>query len=274
MLTLFAFNKDNPIYALLISLAITGILGWILMQLEFKKKMHSQDIIGATSIRNILSISLPMLMADTSFFLISQTGIIILAMFRSDAEVGYYAIAIMMASLTSFNIKAINSIAAPKFSELFHSGKIDEMFYVAQKSAKLIFWTTAPILIGLVILGKLVLTVIYGSTFVIVYPAIAILAIGQFISAISGITASVMNMTGNQSAFRNIMFLAALMNICISLLLIPDYGINGAAFGAMCSVCFWNISSLFFIKNKYGKITGYVPLLKSLGNYLDTFLEK
>jgi O-antigen/teichoic acid export membrane protein len=107
-----------------------------------------------------LAISFPMLMTATMAFVIGQTGVIMLGMFRSEAEVGYYAIAVKLGTLTAFILHAVNSMAAPRFSELFHSDKMDELFHVAKKSAKLIFWTTAPILLGLIVLGKPVLKIL------------------------------------------------------------------------------------------------------------------
>jgi O-antigen/teichoic acid export membrane protein len=136
-------------------------------------------------------------------FVIGQTGVIMLGMFRSEAEVGYYAIAVKLGTLTAFILNAVNSMAAPKFSELFHSEKMDELTYVAKKSAKLIFWTTAPILLGLIILGKSELKIAFGAEFVVAYPALVLLVLGQFVHSISGGPGLFMNMTVNQKVFRN-----------------------------------------------------------------------
>lgn len=252
-------TKSVPVYSLFGSIALTGVIGWIIMEYAFKKRMKSQDLVQPMSIREILSISMPMLMASTMTFIIGQTGVIMLGMFRSEAEVGYYAIAVKLATLTVFILSSINSMAAPKFSELYHSGKIDELFYVAKKSAKLIFWTTTPILVGFVILGRPALSIVFGQEFVIAYPALVLLVLGQFVNSISGSTGYFMNMTGNQNTFRNIMLFAALANIGLNLLLIPELGIYGSAIAAMASLSFWNISALIYIKRKYGKTTGYLP---------------
>ena len=40
----------------------------------------------------------------------------------------------------------------------------------------------------------------------------------------------------------------------------PTYGILGAAFAAMFSLCFWNITTLIYIKLKFGRTTGYFPV--------------
>jgi O-antigen/teichoic acid export membrane protein len=212
----------------------------------------------------ILSISFPMLMASTMTFIIGQTGLIMLGMFRSEAEVGYYAIAVKLATLTAFMLNAVASIAGPKFAELFHSDKIDELFYVAQKSAKLIFWTTTPILLGLVILGKPVLHIAFGRELVLAYPAMVLLVLGQFVNSISGATGLFMNMTGKQKIFRNIMLFEASTNIGLNLLLTPKHGIYGAAIAAMVSVTVGNIITLYYIKLKFGKTIGYFTKMVGL----------
>ena len=47
--------------------------------------------------------------------------------------------------------------------------------------------------------------------------------------------------------------------------LLSEYGIsgiNGAAFSSMCSLSFWNLSMVVFIKKKFGFYTFYIPFLK------------
>ncbi len=252
-------SKDVPVYAILGGFAITGILGWFVMEYEFRRKMQPQDPVHPMPARGILSISIPMLMTQTMTFVIGQTGVIMLGMFRSEAEVGYYAIAVKLATLTAFILRAVNSMAGPKFSELFHSDKMDELFYVAKKSAKLIFWTTTPVLLGLVIFGQPILYIAFGQEFTVAYPALVVLVLGQFVHSISGATGLFMNMTGKHNVFRNIVVVAAATNIGLNLLLTPDYGIYGAAVAAMVSLAGWNIATLGYIKLKFGRTTGYFP---------------
>jgi len=251
--------ENAPVYALLGGIAITGAAGWFVMEHAFRKKMQSTDPVQPLAAREILSLSLPMLMTATMTFLIGQTGVIMLGMFRSEAEVGYYAIAVKLATLTSFVLNAVNAMVGPKFSELFHSNQMDELFYVAKKSSKLIFFTTTPILLGLIILGKPLLGIIFGPEFTVAYPALLLLIAGQFVHSISGATGLFMNMTGHQNIFRNVVVLAALTNVCLNLLLTPHYGIYGAAIAAMTSLIGWNAATLFFIKSKFGKTTGFFP---------------
>lgn len=252
---------DVPVYALLSGYTMTGIIGWFIIELAFRKKMHQDDRVHSMSFSAILSISLPMLMSSSMLFFTSQTGIIILGMFRTEAEVGYYAIAVKLSILTAFLLHAINTLAGPKFSELYHSERYNELFHIARKSAKLIFITSSPILLGLISLGRPILSMVFGNEFAIAYPALVLLVIGQFVNASSGSSGVFLNMTGNQIVLRNILIIAFIINIGLNVLFTPHFGMNGAAVAAMASVSFSNISMLAFMKVRFGKTTGYFPLL-------------
>lgn len=263
--TLFFFHQDNPVYALFASFTITALAGIWIVNRVFKQKISPDDVPHPMALKHIVSLSLPMLMTSTMTFIIGQTGVIMLGMFRPEADVGYYSIAVKLATLTGFILYAVNSMAGPRFSELYHSDKLDELFYVAKKSAKLIFWTTTPILLVFVIFGKLILDIALGPEYVVAYLPLVLLVIGQFVHSVSGATGLFMNMTGHQNVFRNIVFIAAMSNIGINFLLTPSYGIYGAAIAAMVTLAGWNIATLVFIKRKFGKTTGYVPgLFKEL----------
>jgi O-antigen/teichoic acid export membrane protein len=246
---------------MLASISITALAGTWIVDRVFKKKSAPDDTLHPMSIKKILTISFPMLMTSTMTFVIGQTGVIMLAIFRSDAEVGYYSVAVSLATLTGFVLRAINTIAAPKFSELFHSGRLDELFHVAQKSTKLIFWTTLPMLLTLLLLGKPILSLLYGPEFGVAYWAMVLLILGQFVNSISGSTGYFMNMTGNQNVLQNIIFTGAIINILLNILITPRLGLSGAAIAGMISLAFWNLYTLAYIKIKYGKSIGYLPLL-------------
>ncbi|RQD73691.1 MULTISPECIES: oligosaccharide flippase family protein [Desulfonatronospira] len=114
-ITIFFFHQSNPILAMFASFAMTALVGAWNMDRVFKKKSAPDDALHPMPMKEILAISLPMLMTATMTFIIGQTGVIILGMFRPEAEVGYYAVAVKLATLTVFVLHAINSMAAPRF---------------------------------------------------------------------------------------------------------------------------------------------------------------
>lgn len=265
--TIFDGGDNNPIYAQMVSWAVMAFASTWILHFAFVKRVRKTDVVQSMSFSGILSVSVPMLTTTLMVFIIGQTGIILLGIYRVEAEVGCYAVVVKLATLTTFILQAINTIIAPKFSELYHQENFEELFYVARKSTRMIFWATVPLLLILVMFGRPILGGIFGYEFIGSYHALVLLVLGQFVNSISGSTGNFMNMTGNQKVFRNIMMLTAFINVGISFVLIPSYGINGAAFASMVCLVFWNVCALVYINSKFGRSIGYFP-------FLELFLSK
>ena len=91
-----------------------------------------------------------------------------------------------------------------------------------------------------------------GSEFINAKYVLLILLIGKLVDSISGSVGVILQMTGHQKVFQNIVFIALILNILLNLLLIPIYGIEGAAISSTCSIIFWNISSVMYVRRKFG----------------------
>lgn len=249
----------TPVYAQLAAWALSAALGSKMTHTAFQHQTSGIKALCTPSVHQILMVSLPMLLTSSMAFLIGQTGTLILGMLRPVEEVGYYSAAVKLSSLTLFVLTSINSMAAPKFADLYQAGKITDLFHVARKSTKLIFWATTPILVALIILGDPILTLLYGQKFRRAYLSLLILSLGQFVNSISGATGHFMNMTGNQNTLLLIMAAAAAANILLSAALIPYLGAEGAALAGATSTALWNVACLLAIGRKYGKTIAYIP---------------
>jgi O-antigen/teichoic acid export membrane protein len=259
LLTLVAYQREVPIYARLSSFLITGLASWFVMEYAFKRMAKDGDRIHPLPMRSILKVSVPMFLTSTMYLVMGQIGVLMIGAFRTEAEVGYFSVAVKLATLSSFVINTINTIAAPKFSELYYSKKFDDLFYVARKAAKLVLWTTFPIIIGLLVFGMLVLKYIFGSEFSVAYPAMAIMLSGQLVISMLGSAEKFLNMTGQQKTLGYILIGGTLANVILNFILIPIYGILGASLATVCGNLFWNISAMIYIKAHYGKSIAYIP---------------
>ena len=158
-------------------------------------------------------------------------------------------------------LMAVNSIAAPKFSEIHSSGDIDALKRIVQQSTKTIFWVSAPVLFVLIFFPSSILSM-FGDEFKLAAMCLIILSIGKMFSAISGSVGTFLQMVGRQKIFQNILIVAALINVGLNSLLIPNYGIEGAAIASTVSGVFWNLLMIFYIKKHFGFYTIYLPWLK------------
>ena len=153
-------------------------------------------------------------------------------------------------------------ISAPKFSELFWSNDMEGLRRVVRMTSRVLFWSAAPILIALLVAPTFWLG-LFGEEFRGSYLVLILLAIGQFVNAASGSVGCFLNMTGNHKVLGRITVAAILLNIVLNALLIPPFGIIGAAFATMTTLILWNLTGVVFVWMKFRIKTFYVPFVAS-----------
>jgi len=256
--TVFFYHQYNPVY---IMFGVPVLMLPILLLMVRRGFEVTKSAKACVSTSYILSLSFPMFLTSVMHLIMGKTDIIMLGAMAATRDVGIYSISLKLATLTSFILVAVNSMVAPKFAELYHSDRIDDLKTVAQESAKLIFFTTLPIILVYVMFGRYILT-IFGPDFRNGALALLFLAIGQFINAAAGSVGYFLDMTGNQKLFQKIVMFGSGLNIVLNLVLIPRYGINGAAFASMISIAAWNVTAAYAIKIKYGFFISYLPWVR------------
>mgnify|MGYP001216960071 FL=1 len=263
IISIFIKNSNVPIYAYLTSLCIVSILSIVTYKYWFSKKaiLDSSENIENLILRKILKISIPLMLAQSVQFIMAWTDKLMIGNMMSAESVAIYGVAFRFSMGASITLMAINSIASPKFAEKFATNNIQGMGKIAMQSAKIIFWTTIPLASILLLFPRFFMG-LYGSEFLIGFEALRWLIIGRVVNALSGSVGNVMQMSGQQNSYMNILIIGALINILLNYFLIPIYGINGAALASVFSLSFWNLSMVYIVKRRFGFSTIYLPFLR------------
>jgi O-antigen/teichoic acid export membrane protein len=258
LLLTFSIKNSLPVIAYVLAIFTGAIFCHILWKKQ--SRLDSSNVSNEMSTRNILHVSLPMLLSGSMLMITHWTNTLMLGMFRTEAEVGIFNVAAKISTSISFTLIAVTTIAAPKFAEFYGKKDYIGLEKFIQQSTKLIFWTSLPILLVIAFFPSFILG-IFGDEFKTGVFALLVLTIGQFISSISGSVGILLNMTGKHKVYQYIMIATTILNIILNLLIIPKYGINGAAIVTMISFAFWNLSSVIYIKYSLNIMTLYIPFL-------------
>ena len=190
------------------------------------KQFNQIKLIRTLTKKEIVKTSFPMMLSSSILLLMAWSDTIMIGIFKAEVEVGIYNVALKLAMTTGIVLASVNSIVAPKLSETFNNYKVDEFQKLIKQSTRIIFFSTLPILIILFLLPEFLLS-FFGAEFTIAKNTLLILLVGQVGNAMSGSVGYILQMTGNEKLFQNILTLALLLNIVLNFLLIPKYGIIG-----------------------------------------------
>ena len=271
IISAFIKSSNVPIYAYLTSVSIVSVLSFITYKYCFSKKadFSTEEIIEDLTVRNILKISIPLMLAQSVQFIMAWTDKLMIGNMMSAESVAVYGVAFRFSMGVSITLMAINSISSPKFAEKFASDDIKGMGKIAMQSAKMIFWTTLPLATILLIFPKFFMG-LYGTDFVYTplilgagFEALRWLIIGRIVNALSGSVGNLMQMSGQQKLYMNILIIGAVINVVLNYYLIPIYGIKGAAIASVVSLSFWNLTMVYMVKRKFGFSTIYIPFLNN-----------
>jgi len=252
----------------LISVFILGYLGYKLSGLVISyylsmtisiiyllSKLYKLKLIGKVkkeyikSYKKILIFSSPLLVSGLLHYLIGKIDIFMIGYFLESTEVGIYTIALKIATLANFLLFSINSIFAPKITSLFYNNQMEKLKRLYQVLTKWIFATNLTAFFIIFVLSKDIMN-IFGNDFIFGWLALILIAAGQVINAGVGSAGLINIMTGYPHSELYISSIVFILNAVLNYLLIPIYGIEGAAIASLISIGILNLLRLYILYNR------------------------
>jgi len=196
-----------------------------------------------------LPYAFPMLLLSGLQIVNNYTDIIMIGSMIGSEFAGIYSAASRIAILVTFGLMATNSIVGPVISEL-HSLKMrQELQHIITLAARGAFVFTFIVGVFIAFTGPYLL-IFFGPVFAKGYPVLLILLLGQAVNAIAGSVGLIMTLTGHHVQAARIFGLSAMLNILFNAILIPRFGIIGAAVATAITTALWNIAMAYFVLTK------------------------
>jgi len=184
-------------------------------------------------------------------FVLQWTDQLLVGFFLDTHAVGVYASALRLAALVAVPLLAVNSIMAPTAASLHGAGETERLRVTFARMT----WATAGagLAIGAVLLvsGPWLLG-LFGPEFVAGYPALVVLVLGQVVNAATGSVGVILGMTGHAGRLTLNAGLTAMLTIGLNLLLIPRFGIVGAALATSAALVSVNVLRTIQVRRVLG----------------------
>jgi O-antigen/teichoic acid export membrane protein len=254
-ITACAFLLGYHLGAVAAMVASAGAV-WIAMTgqmvvLNRKLTDHIEPGPKAYDIRGWLAVSLPILLVESFYLLLSYTDVLVLQQFRPSEEVGVYFAVVKTLALVSFIHYAISATTAHRFAEYNALGDKARLSAYVAHAINWTFWPSLMATIVLLALGKPLLW-LFGPQFVIGYDIMFVAAIGLVVRAAIGPVERLLNMLGHQKICALAYALAFLMNVALCIALVPRFGGHGAAAATSISLTFETVLLFWIVRQRLG----------------------
>jgi O-antigen/teichoic acid export membrane protein len=205
----------------------------------------------AYDFRGWLAVSLPILMVEGFYLLLSYTDVLLLQQFRSSEEVGVYFAVVKTLALVSFIHYAMSATTAHRFAEYHATGDSARLSAYVAHAIKWTFWPSLAATALLLIFGKPLLW-LFGPQFVAGYDIMFIAAIGLVVRSAIGPVERLLNMLGHQHVCALAYASAFVMNVVLCVLLIPRFGGHGAAAATSLALAFETVLLFWIVRRRLG----------------------
>lgn len=234
ILIFFAYLLPNVALGSNMALGLMGISSWLAMFAALRLAPIGPNAAGFHRpefgrVAELLKISFPFALITALQYLQTRIDVIFIGWLMGDADVGYYQVATRAAQLASLPASLLVVMMSPRFSRLFKSEdwvglrrtfwKSSGLAVAAGLLAFVVLWAfAAPLVVGL-----------FGPSYEPSLAPFGVLLVAQFLFSAIALPAALLTMTERQTSLVNTLLVTSTLNAAGNAVLIPSYGLIGAA---------------------------------------------
>lgn len=236
---------------MLTALSALGALAILLVRFRSEFFGKGGEPVGAAQGKEWLNLAWPVFGLTAVQQVMLQSNVILLGWLATSEAAGHYAAASRLASFVPFALAAVATVSGPMVAKAFQRGDVEELRRIAVVTARIAFFCAIGMSFLFLVSGKIVLSA-FGKTFVEAYPALLILLCGGLVNAFTGSVGHFLTMTNKQLVALGIMLVALVLNLILSLILIPAAGLIGGAAASAIGVSVWNLLMIGYVRKTLG----------------------
>ncbi len=236
-----------------LAVVIGSFIFFYLFTRIFPKFFEIRSFISKKLSKKLALFGAPIFIGGIALYITEYASTIILTAFRSLEEVGFYQIALPTSQLLLVFTSPFIIVLFPMVSELYARKKRNYIENGIGFSILLSFSFLIPFLIIIFTSPEIIIGFLFSNNYLPAALPLQILSIGMVFYALYTIFQVCLNGIGKSFINMKIIFIIAAINLVSNLLLIPVYGIVGAAIASLATYIAAFVLAFGFLR-KYLKI--------------------
>ena len=187
---------------------------------------------GRRNTREILSFTVPLGLSDLLTTFRSNIQTLLIGSLGTIRGVGIFSIVNQVTLIGNIFHTSMNQSAKPLIAELNDQGSHQRLEQVYQTTTRWVVTLNMPMILIVMLFPGPIMS-IFGKSFASGAPALAIMGLVNFVNVATGMCGTILDMTGHNRMKLVNSIIRVSAGILASFLLIPRWGIIGAAFAAL-----------------------------------------
>ena len=231
LILIFTFIKipsDYKVYTAI--MVLCGNCGANLLNIIYTQKYVPFSVTRHLNLKRHLKPIFFLFCTSVAITIYIKSDITILGFLRSDEEVGVYTVSSRIYTLVKSTLNAIIMVTIPRISNYLGEAKISEYHSTLNTLRKALCIFVFPCIIGLFLLSKEIVCLVGGQAFYTGHSALRILCFALGFAVFGCFYSNaVLVVNRKEKYFFYATILSAAVNIVLNIIMIPYFGIDGAA---------------------------------------------
>lgn len=210
------------------SVFVFGFAVWLTIR---KLSITPGRTVSSVDIRSYYNFSVPLASKDLGSFFYLRADIIMVGFFLSSSTVGVYNIAVLLTTLISLPLKAVNQLFPPVASKLYTADDLTELSTVYAAVSRWSMTCSLPLVTGAILYHRELLS-LFGAEFAAGGSIVVVLALAKFVDTAVGPSGYMLMMTDHQYLLLANQWTFAMLNIALNYVFILEFGVIGAAYAS------------------------------------------
>lgn len=247
LLILIGWRLEGALIAFILSVIIGSFLAFYYLRKLFPL-LTSKWTPSILEPKKMLRFSWPLFFVSFFYMIILWLNTLLIGYFLSSEDVGIFGAANNVAMLGLVVVNAFVSIFAPVVSDLSNRREMDALENLYKVVTKWISTLSFPLFILMIYFNEEILILTFGKEFIQGASVLVILSIALLINAIIGATGFLTAMSGKPKIELANLGIVLLFTVILSVVLIPKFGILGAAYSTLAAFMLLNVMRIIEVR--------------------------
>jgi len=226
----------------------------------FKLRKESKERNENEFLKPLFFYSLPLMFSGVFSIVYYWIDSFAIGYLKQVIDVGFYNAVVPIALLITIIPDLFIQLFYPLITKEYAKKNFKLIEELSKQVVKWIFVISLPLFLLIILFPGVVINFLFGPDYLIAEHALQILSAGAFISILTGILTTLLSMVGKSKTIFLNLVLTSILNIVLNFLLIPKYGITGAALAT--SIVWVALIIILFIEVKL--TLSLIPLRRKL----------
>lgn len=243
-----------PVISHIISQTILFVVYGLLFYSKHEEVIKAKLGFDSKLFKGLIRYGLLIAASTAGVIILGDIDTVLISWIKGVKAVALYNVARPTALLVSNFSTPFLVLLFPTLTMLWHSKKQKAARTTVRFLHNIALLISLPLALGMIAFSKQLINIVFGSAYVKAWAALSALAIARIVIVLYSIPSALIASIGKPGETTRIIYIGAVTNTVVDLLLIPYMGILGAALGTLTALLVMYAESLR-ISIKYAKIS-------------------